>query len=176
MSVPLIVVMGVQGSGKSTIGKLLADALGVQFVDGDQLHTPESIASMAAGQALTDEERMPWLLTVGSRLASGHEGIVIACSALKRSYRELLRERAPDLFVVDPEGSMDLIAARISARRHEYMPTVLLQSQFDTLEPLQDDEHGLIVDIRQAPTDIVDSVLAFLRHSSSALGKESNAY
>jgi gluconokinase len=158
-SVPPVVVMGVQGAGKSTIGYLLAEHLGVTFIDGDSLHSPENVAIMAAGSALTDAERDPWLREVGRVLAERqHDGIVVACSALKRSYRDLLRESVPELFVVDPEGSMELVAARIGARQHEYMPPGLLQSQFDTLEPLHDDERGVIVDIALTLPQIIERI------------------
>jgi gluconokinase len=164
-TVPPIVVMGVQGSGKSTIGALLADHLGITFIDGDSLHSPENVARMAAGHALTDAEREPWLREIGRVLADRQrDGIVIACSALKRSYRDLLRGAAPELFVVDPEGSMELITARIGARRHEFMPTALLQSQFDTLEPLQADERGVVVDIALSPAQIIDAIEGALPH------------
>jgi gluconokinase len=158
-TIPPIVVMGVQGAGKSTIGSLLADHLGVTFIDGDSLHSPENVAMMAAGSALTDTEREPWLREVGRVLAERQqEGIVIACSALKRSYRDLLRESVPDLFVVDPEGTMELIMARIGARQHEFMPAGLLRSQFDTLEPLHEDERGVVVDIAMSPAQIIDAI------------------
>jgi gluconokinase len=150
-TIPPIVVMGVQGAGKSTIGALLADHLGVSFIDGDSLHSAENVAIMA------------WLRTIGRVLAERQqEGIVIACSALKRSYRDLLRESAPELFVVDPEGSMELITARIGTRRHEFMPTGLLQSQFDTLQPLEPDERGVVVDIALSPAQIIDAIDAAL--------------
>lgn len=162
---PPILVMGVQGAGKSTIGSLLADRLGVGFVDGDRLHPPENVALMAAGTALTDVERIPWLRTVAGVLAEGRDGgIVVVCSALKRSYRELIRSEVPDLFVVDPEGPIELVAARISERQHEYMPPALLQSQYDTLEPLQPDERGIVVDIRLTPADLIDTIAAAITH------------
>ncbi len=162
-SVPPIIVMGVQGSGKSTIGKLVAGRLGVQFIDGDTLHTSESKAVMAAGQALDDKHRLPWLHEVGRHLAAySDRGIVVACSALKRSYRDLLRSHVPQLFVVDPEGPIEVVAERIAARAHEFMPPVLLQSQYETLEPLENDERGVIVDIVDPPGEIVDRIIAAL--------------
>ena len=152
--------MGVQGAGKSTIGSNLAARLMLVFVDGDRLHSDENVAKMASGHALTDEERMPWLNDIGRVLSDGRErGIVVVCSALKREYRDLLRGWVPDLFVVDPEGPMELVAARISEREHEYMPPELLQSQYDILEPLAADERGVIVDIRWSPDKIIDAAV-----------------
>lgn len=166
-----IMVMGVQGAGKSTIGTLLAGRLGVDFVDGDRLHSEENIATMAAGRALTDAERLPWLQEVGRVLLAGADtGIVVVCSALKRDYRDLIREFVPDLFVVDPEGPMALVAERISARQHEYMPPVLLQSQYDTLEPLQADEAGITVDIRRTPAELIDDIVAAVQAHRTAGG------
>lgn len=162
-TLPPVIVMGVQGSGKSTIGTALAEKLDVPFVDGDSLHSAENIRLMASGHALTDEERLPWLEAVGERLAAaGDRGIVMACSALRRSYRDLLREHAPDLITVYAKGGMELIGDRISARHHEYMPASLLQSQFDTLEERDDDEPGITVDIAQTPQQIVGRVVEFL--------------
>ncbi|MCU1546041.1 MAG: transferase [Homoserinimonas sp.] len=162
-SLPPVLVMGVQGAGKSTIGSQLAARLNVTFIDGDSLHPAENVAAMAAGQPLTDEQRTPWLRQVGRVLAEQREcGVVVACSALKRRYRDLLREFAPDLFVVYPEGTRELIAARISARQHEYMPPALLQSQFDILQPLQRDESGIIVDISRSPREITDALATAL--------------
>jgi gluconokinase len=153
--------MGVQGSGKSTIGELLASRLGVPLLDGDSLHSVANKAWMASGQALSDEQRLPWLNQVGERLAQGGgSGIIVACSALKRSYRDLLREHAPTMFTVFARGDFDLIYARITSRRHEYMPPSLLRTQFDDLEGLQPDEPGVTVDIAKTPDQIVDTVIA----------------
>ena len=168
-SIPPIIVMGVQGSGKSTIGDLLAQRLSVPFIDGDSLHSAGNKEWMSSGYALSDEQRVPWLHEVGERLASGAEsGVVLACSALKRSYRDLLREHAPRMLTVFARGDIDLIHARITARRHEYMPPSLLQTQFDDLEQLQDDEPGLTVEITKTPEQIVEQIVALITEGSVA--------
>ncbi len=163
MSDPIeIVVMGVQGTGKSTIGALLAEHYGVPFIDGDRLHPERNVALMAAGQPLTDDDRGPWLDRVAATLtehgASG--GVVVACSALKRAYRDRISASAPATRFVELYGSIELVTERIGNREHEYMPATLLQSQFDILEPLQPDEHGLRVGIEPEPQDIVAIVTA----------------
>jgi len=162
-TLPPMIVMGVQGSGKTTIGTALAERLDVPFVDGDSLHSAENIRLMASGHALTDEERLPWLRAVGERLAAGSDGgVVLACSALKRSYRDLLRQHAPEMITIYAEGDIQLIRTRISGRHHEYMPTSLLQSQFDTLEERDADEPGITVDVAETPPQIVDHIVEFL--------------
>jgi len=159
-SLPPIVVMGVQGSGKGTIGDLLAVQLGVPFIDGDNLHSAQDKEWMASGRALSDAQRLPWLRSVGESLATGAgPGVVVACSALKRSYRDLLRGYAPAMFTVFAQGDIALIRARIEARDHEFMPLSLLKTQFDDLEELQDDEAGLTVDISNSPEQIVEVVI-----------------
>ncbi|WP_026550151.1 gluconokinase [Arthrobacter sp. Br18] len=163
---PVIVVMGVQGCGKSTLGALLAERLAVPFVDGDALHSENNIALMAAGIPLTDTDRLPWLRAVGETLSSGAgTGIVVVCSALKRSYRDLLRSYVPGVVVVHPYGPIELVAARISAREHEYMPPSLLTSQYDALEALREDEAGMTVDIAFPPTVLVDRIADSLTES-----------
>ena len=158
-SIPPIVVMGVQGSGKSTIGALLAARVGVPFIDGDNLHSTQNKEWMASGRALSDAQRLPWLRAVGESLATGAgPGVVVACSALKRSYRDLLREHAPAMFTVFAQGDIDLIRERIEARDHEFMPLSLLKTQFEDLAELQDDEVGLTVDISWSPEQIVEAV------------------
>lgn len=166
-----IVVMGVQGVGKTTIGTQLAERLGVPFIDGDRLHPPRNVELMASGHPLTDEDREPWLRRVGETLAEHRAtgGLVIVCSALRRRYRDALRSFDSEAFFVELHGPMELVAERIGKRTHEYMPPALLQSQYDTLEPLAADERGMRVSIEPAPEVIVDEVLA--RYLSTAEGR-----
>ncbi|GAA3873903.1 gluconokinase [Leifsonia kafniensis] len=162
-----ICVMGVQGSGKSTIGRSLATALGLRFFDGDDLHSVEAKAKMASGHPLTDEDRLPWLTRIAvviADAASHGEPIVVACSALKRSYRDLMRETAPTLYFAQLEGSQALIAERLSHRNHEYMPPTLLDSQFATLEPLATDEAGTRVSLTLTPDEIVVEIMKEIGH------------
>jgi beta-N-acetylhexosaminidase len=152
---PRIVVMGVSGCGKTTIGALVAHELGVPFVDGDSLHPVENVAKMAAGIPLTDEDRWPWLATVGTELAAaGAGGLVLACSALRRSYRDAIRDKAPDIVFLHLHGSKDVLGSRLEGRSGHFMPAALLDSQLATLEPLDADEAGVVVDIA-SPVDQV---------------------
>jgi gluconokinase len=156
-----IVVMGVQGSGKSTIGLGLAASLDRRFIDGDDLHTPEAKAKMASGHPLTDDDRRPWLTRIAQVIAEAlesGEAIIVACSALKRQYRDLMRQVVPSLLFVHLHGSQQLVAERLSHRNHEYMPQALLDSQFATLEPLEGDEAGAVVDLSQTPDEIVGRI------------------
>jgi carbohydrate kinase (thermoresistant glucokinase family) len=130
-----VVVMGVSGAGKTTVGRALAAALGAEFIDGDDLHSDAARAKMAAGRALTDEDRWPWLDRVGASLARDRATIV-ACSALKRAYRDRIRERAgPALRFVYLAATPDAMRRRVAARRGHYMPASLVDSQFAALEP-----------------------------------------
>ena len=157
-----IVVMGVSGCGKSTVGKMLAQRLEAKFIDGDDLHPEENKAKMAAGISLNDEDRWPWLAKVGQSLAQG-EKVVIACSALKRKYRERILEEAPNTVFVHLDGSREVLAERMSSRLNHFMPVTLLDSQLATLEPLEFDEPGLKIDIDQPVENIVESSLGFIR-------------
>jgi len=156
------VVMGVSGCGKSEIGQRLAERLGVQHVEGDADHSPANIAKMAAGTPLDDTDREGWLLLLQRRIrhaADQDQGLVLSCSALKRRYRDLLRAGDPDLFFLHLHGERELIAQRMHARSDHFMPVALLDSQFRDLEPLQDDESGLRVDIRHSPQSLVDQAI-----------------
>ena len=153
----LVVVMGVTGCGKSTVGKLLAEKLGVDFAEGDDLHPPENIAKMAAGHPLTDEDRWPWLAEIAGWLADhAASGGVIPCSSLKRSYRDRLRQGAPDVWFLHVDVDRETILKRVSERKGHFMPASLVDSQFATLEPLGADEAGAPIDGTQTPEEIVD--------------------
>jgi gluconokinase len=155
-----IVVMGVSGSGKTTVGELLAERLGVEYRDADSFHTDAARAKMAAGVSLTDRDREPWLDSIGAWLARQANGGVASCSALKREYRDRLRRAVPDLVVLYCEGSHELISKRMAARPHHFMPPSLLASQFADLEPPGEDENAFHADVRQPPEVIVERFLA----------------
>lgn len=156
-----IIVMGVSGCGKTTIGDLVARELGVPFLDGDSLHPVENVAKMAAGTPLTDEDRWPWLATVGRALAGASGGgLVLACSALRRSYRDAIREQAPDTVFLHLHGSKEVLRARTEGRSGHFMPPALLDSQLVTLEQLDADEAGIVVDIAAPVNQVVTEALA----------------
>ncbi len=158
-----VVVMGVSGSGKSTVGALLADALKVPFLEGDSFHPPRNVERMAAGIALTDEDREGWLQTLALQLQRhAAHGVVLSCSALKRRYRDVLRAGAPNLALVHLAGAREVLAQRLAGRSGHYMPASLLASQLATLEPPQPDEHALTLDITQPPPHLVQRALAWL--------------
>ncbi|MBB4953583.1 gluconokinase [Agrobacterium vitis] len=156
-----IVIMGVSGCGKSSVGAALAEKLGATYVDGDDLHPPENIAKMRAGQPLDDDDRWPWLAHVGKTLEARQGTAIIGCSALKRSYRDTIRAAVsePVLFV-HLAGSREVIAARMGKRSGHFMPGSLLESQFAALEPPQDDELALTVSIEQSLDDIISTILS----------------
>lgn len=160
-----VVVMGVAGSGKTTVATLLAARLGVTYAEADQFHSAENIAKMSAGNALTDDDREPWLAAIRDWLSceaeAGRPGVV-TCSALKRAYRDALRTAVGRVRFVHLDGPAELLAERMQGRSGHFMPASLLPSQLATLEPLADDEDGLTLDITSEPGEIVDTVVARL--------------
>lgn len=151
-----IVVMGVSGSGKSTVGAALAQRLRVSFADADDFHPPENIAKMTAGHPLDDDDRHPWLESIGEWLALHGDGGVMSCSALKRKYRDQLRRHCAEVEFLHLAGSLETIGRRQASRPGHFMPASLLASQFETLEPLDPDERGVTIDIDQSIDSIVE--------------------
>ncbi|MEW7848436.1 gluconokinase [Massilia aurea] len=157
------VVMGVSGSGKSTVGALLAAHDGVPFLEGDAYHPAANVIKMSAGTPLDDDDRAGWLATLAGEIRAAREygnGLVLSCSSLKRRYRDLLRAADPALRFVHLAGPRELIAARMENRPDHYMPPALLESQLRILEPLQPDEAGLTLDITLAPQALVERITA----------------
>lgn len=163
----VLVVMGVSGSGKSTVAGMLAGRLGWDLEEGDDLHPAANIEKMAAGQPLTDEDRWPWLDRIAAWIqlhtASGTPGIV-TCSALRRAYRDRLS--GPGVAFVHLDGTREAIASRLSSRIDHFMPQSLLGSQFATLEPLEEDENGIVVELSRSPKDEVREIMRRLRLSA----------
>ena len=158
--------MGVSGSGKSTIGALLAERLALPFADADAFHPPSNVQKMSEGTPLTDADRAPWLDALGAWLVAQPAGGVIACSALKRAYRDRLRAAAPGLRVVHLAGVAGVIGARQAARVDHFMPVSLMASQFATLEAPGADEAALILDIATPPEALIAQVVAQLRQGA----------
>lgn len=166
----LVVVMGVSGVGKTTVGELLADRLGVIFADADEFHPPANIAKMSDGVALVDDDRWPWLDAIGSWLADrSATGAVVTCSALKHAYRDAIRARAPTTRFLHLEGDPELVLERLTQRPHHFMPASLLESQLTTLEPPDEHERAVVESAAQPPDDIVDN---FLHAMSERIGDE----
>jgi len=163
-----LIVMGVSGSGKSTVGDSLAKRLGWAYEDADQFHPASNVAKMSAGHPLTDDDRWPWLKAIAAeidRVGDAGEHVVIGCSALKRAYRDILMHGRTDIRLIYLEGTQALIADRIGQRQGHFMPPGLLASQFNTLEPPTSDEHALTVSIDAPLGAIVDSILRQLKLS-----------
>ncbi len=161
----IVVVMGVTGCGKTTISRLLAERLGVTYAEADSFHPPANVVKMATGQALDDDDRYPWLVTIADWIrARGRvgEGGVVSCSALKVYYRDILREADPGVWFLHLEVDPDVITRRVAGRSNHFMPASLIASQFQTLEQLQANEAGVVIDASGPPEDIVRIALAHL--------------
>ena len=169
----IAVVMGVSGSGKTTVSALLSAALGCQFQEGDDLHPAENVEKMHGGTPLTDEDRMPWLHKIAEEIdswrARGESG-VLTCSALKRSYRDIIIGGRPDVTLVYLRGSYDLIRRRMAARHEHFMPVALLDSQFAALQEPTPDEHPIIVDVGSRPAEVATEIVRQLeeRHGNDS--------
>ncbi len=165
----IAVVMGVSGSGKTLIGEALAKSIGGRFIEGDQYHSAANIRRMASGQPLRDEDRWGWLDTIAAEIASADRAgntLVVACSALKRTYRDRLRAASDRILFIYLEVGRDIAAARMEARRGHFMPPSLIDSQFATLEPPAPDEHALQLDAAGDPNRLVDLALVAVRSPS----------
>ncbi|MBR7672922.1 gluconokinase [Streptomyces sp. NPDC054796] len=158
--------MGVASSGKTTIGTKLAERLGVPYADADDFHPPANVAKMSAGTPLNDEDRRPWLDAIAAWLTARERegGGVVSSSALRRRYRDRLRQASPDVFFLHLDGSEELIAARMEKRKGHFMPRSLLRSQFEALERLEPDEHGAAIDISGTPEENTDRAVAAVPH------------
>ncbi len=160
-----VVVMGVSGSGKTTVARGIADALGLVFAEADEFHTEANVAKMRAGTPLTDQDRWPWLAALAEWMSRQDElgnSTVIACSALRRAYRDVLRSGAAEVEFVHVSGPAELIRERLANREGHYMPASLLDSQVATLEPLEADEEGVVLDLRLTPDELVDEAVTWL--------------
>jgi carbohydrate kinase (thermoresistant glucokinase family) len=165
----IVVVMGVSGSGKTTVAALLAARLGWRYREGDDLHPDANVAKMRGGTPLTDADRLPWLKRIAEEIdgwrARGEQG-VLTCSALKRSYRDIIIGDRPEVALAYLKGSHELIARRMAARHEHFMPTALLESQFATLEEPRPDERPIVVDVGGSPVEIVERIVHELEFRS----------
>lgn len=162
MSVQQIVVMGVSGTGKTLVGERLAERLGRPFVEGDDLHPQANVDKMAAGEPLTDDDRWPWLRRIRDAMtehAAAGRSAIVTCSALKRSYRDVLRESPADVRFLHLAGDAEVVRERLHGRTGHFMPESLLRSQYDTLEPLAADEPGATVSVDGTPDEVLADAL-----------------
>lgn len=165
----IVVVMGVSGCGKTTVSALLAAKFGWRYREGDDLHPPENVEKMRGGTPLTDADRLPWLHKIAAEIdgwrTRGEQG-VLTCSALKRSYRDIIIGDRPEVALVYLRGSHELIARRMAARHEHFMPAALLASQFATLQEPTSDERPIVIDVEGPPGEIADRIARQLRFRS----------
>jgi len=160
-----VIVMGVSATGKTTVGVGLAEELDCEFIEGDDLHPRANIEKMSAGTPLTDEDRWPWLQAIAEMVAvKDYQGVstVVTCSALKRTYRDVLRDAAPTFFV-HLDAPFEVLEERMQQRTKHFMPTALLRSQFDTLDPLGDDEQGAVIDVSPPVEEVIEEAVNAVR-------------
>lgn len=170
----VIVLMGVSGVGKTTVGRHLAETLGYGYAEGDSYHPAANVEKMRSGRPLEDDDRWPWLRAMAAdidRWLAESKGMVLACSALKRGYRDILIGARRDVRLVQLSGDEALIRSRIEARRHEYMPASLLITQLATLQPPTADERPIVVDVRDAPELCVAAIVAALGRPTVGAGE-----
>ncbi|MDS1270894.1 gluconokinase [Lipingzhangella sp. LS1_29] len=171
-----LVIMGVSGSGKTTVARLVAQRAELSYAEADQFHTPTSIAKMSQGTPLTDEDRLPWLHRLAAWI-SDHQrhdmATVLACSALRRHYRDILRSAAPDVRFVHLTGHRSTLARRLEQRRDHFMPAGLLDSQLDTLEELEPDEPGYVLDVAHPAEELAETAL---HHAGLGSGTTSSTH
>ncbi|MBC7549857.1 MAG: gluconokinase [Cellulomonas sp.] len=160
---PLVAVMGVSGSGKTTVGQALAERLRLEYADADEFHSAASVAKMASGHPLDDDDRAPWLVAIGTWLAERTaDGAVVGCSALRRRYRDVLRTAAPSVVFLHLTGDPAVLTERVANRPGHFMPASLITSQLETLEPLEADEQGSSADLTHPVDSIVDEFITAL--------------
>jgi carbohydrate kinase (thermoresistant glucokinase family) len=162
----ILIVMGVSGSGKTTVGRLAAERLEWRFLEADDYHPPENVQKMARGEPLDDADRLPWLHALAAELDEARrrgESVVLACSALKRAYRRILGVGRDDVAIVHLAGEREVILERMARRRGHYMPPDLLDSQFEALEPPEGDERALALDVRDPPERLASQAVEWLR-------------
>jgi carbohydrate kinase (thermoresistant glucokinase family) len=162
---PIVVIMGVSGSGKTTVGAMLAGRLQWTYAEADDFHPPANIDKMAAGHPLNDEDRKPWLEAIGRWIderRAAHEPGVVSCSGLRRAYRDVLRDDRPEVRIVFLHGTRDVIGRRLVARHGHFMPAALLDSQFEALEEPAPDEHAVVVSVEATPPEIVGEIVKAL--------------
>jgi gluconokinase len=173
MRAAAIIVMGVSGSGKSTIGALLAERLGWPFADADGFHPPENVAKMAAGTPLTDADRWPWLDAIAAHIDAARKAgqpVVVACSALRRAYRDRLRAGHGDLLFLHLSGAPEVIAARQAARQGHFMPPSLMASQFATLEDTVAEPDAVTVSVKASPHEVVNAAMVAISRFTLTAG------
>ena len=161
----IVIVMGVCGTGKTTVGRLIAERIGARFEEGDRFHPKANVEKMSRGEPLDDDDRWPWLHTIGDSIdqwQSAGEDVVLACSALKQRYREIILGDRPDMRVVHLYGTQELISDRMAQRQHHFMPASLVPSQFAALEPPEPGDMVLEADVVRSPEAIADDVVAWI--------------